>query len=529
MATMQAPAVVPPPPQTKPSKSQFIEKLHDLLEHPYDPDSMRWISNTAFEITCNDALARRALSAKWEFRSLSSFIRQLSYYNFKRLSDRRRSGERKSAQTSFIVFTHPSGYFVRGDSSMLHGIARKTRNKTKGATGGRRASQASTASNDRSDESPPPPVPAWQPPQFAPQYGDDRRSLSSMLSYHPLPIGSSSYASPFGAGSAHPPASFGDQLASWRSYHPSASGWNIDSGGHAATGDYGMKRTSVGDIRPTMPISPRGSRDLDLPPPHSHHAQQQSIQHPADQHAHRTSYHHPLSTQYRKTEAACATGEAGAGLYQPDTSVPSYTHSHLTYDAYPPRVASGLTLPFDVGQHHPQHAVTGRSSVADGLHQYHHHGSHQAPYMPYQHYTTSSYPIAATGNGARGSSSGSGTHSNPLPSPSYSDGGDLISPTALNPPQKEIGTSADEGGDNLSYTKSMFGRGSTDASRHILSTGSNAASSDYFGQRVRAASASEPVTNLAGGHQSSPPVSWAAPLASTKQVNGAMHGGSHAL
>jgi hypothetical protein len=39
------------------------------------------------------------------FDSLSSFIRQLSYYSFKRLSDRRRSAERRSTVASYIVFT----------------------------------------------------------------------------------------------------------------------------------------------------------------------------------------------------------------------------------------------------------------------------------------------------------------------------------------------------------------------------------------------------------------------------------------
>lgn len=37
--------------------------------------------------------------------SLASFIRQLSYYSFKRLSDRRRSAERRSHSPSLIVFT----------------------------------------------------------------------------------------------------------------------------------------------------------------------------------------------------------------------------------------------------------------------------------------------------------------------------------------------------------------------------------------------------------------------------------------
>ncbi|KAM0790465.1 hypothetical protein ACM66B_003341 [Microbotryomycetes sp. NB124-2] len=109
------------------TKSQFIEKLHSLLEHPLDPDSLRWCSDTAFEITANDLKARHALSPQWDFRSLSSFVRQLSYYNFKRLSDRRRSNERRASATGYIVFTHPSGFFVRGDSSQLHRIARKLR------------------------------------------------------------------------------------------------------------------------------------------------------------------------------------------------------------------------------------------------------------------------------------------------------------------------------------------------------------------------------------------------------------------
>lgn len=36
--------------------------------------------------------------------SLSSFIRQLSYYGFKRLSDRRRSIERKAGVAAFVIF-----------------------------------------------------------------------------------------------------------------------------------------------------------------------------------------------------------------------------------------------------------------------------------------------------------------------------------------------------------------------------------------------------------------------------------------
>lgn len=74
-----------------------------ILENPLDATSLRWIGDDAFEIISNDGLARHALSPSWDFRSsvkslsspvgipahspsprsLSSFIRQLSYYNFK--------------------------------------------------------------------------------------------------------------------------------------------------------------------------------------------------------------------------------------------------------------------------------------------------------------------------------------------------------------------------------------------------------------------------------------------------------------
>jgi hypothetical protein len=46
-------------------------------------------------------------------------------------SDRRRSAERRNAvpQAGYIVFTHPSGAFLEGDSSRIHEIERKTRLK----------------------------------------------------------------------------------------------------------------------------------------------------------------------------------------------------------------------------------------------------------------------------------------------------------------------------------------------------------------------------------------------------------------
>ncbi|SCV71980.1 BQ2448_4674 [Microbotryum intermedium] len=200
---------------TKAPRSQFIERLWDLLDNPHDADSLRWISNSAFEITCDEERARVALSPKWDFRSLSSFIRQLSYYNFKR------SGERKGSNAGFVVFSaslpphrrhfprplltataasswitlekkfidphdsHPSGYFTRQDKSRLHLITRKARNRPE--------SRNSISAGGASSHSPPSAVKAsgladrvpsfegFVPPSFEPQYGEERRALLPSL------------------------------------------------------------------------------------------------------------------------------------------------------------------------------------------------------------------------------------------------------------------------------------------------------------------------------------------------------------
>ncbi|SCZ88553.1 BZ3500_MvSof-1268-A1-R1_Chr2-1g04486 [Microbotryum saponariae] len=189
---------------TKAPRSQFIERLWDLLDNPHDADSLRWISNSAFEITCDEERARVALSPKWEFRSrsvlppylalqpptrrsdlradlLSSFIRQLSYYNFTR------SGERKGSNAGFVVFSHPSGYFTRQDKSRLHLITRKARNRPE--------SRNSTSAQGQGSSSHSPPssgkatgsadrMPSFEgfvPPSFEPQYGEERRALLPSL------------------------------------------------------------------------------------------------------------------------------------------------------------------------------------------------------------------------------------------------------------------------------------------------------------------------------------------------------------
>ncbi|BGP40502.1 hypothetical protein JCM10450v2_004486 [Rhodotorula kratochvilovae] len=205
---MSAPAQAPSqPPRVK--RSQFIEKLHDLLEHPYDPDSLRWTPDgEGFEITTNEPKARNALSPKWDFRSLSSFIRQLSYYNFKRLSDRRRSTERRGSSANYIVFSHPTGFFLKGDNSKLDGIVRKTR--TRPTDKPRRDSLASTASAD--DTAAPSPFSLYDG-------GDLQYGAHAGPSYSNGPVPSFGFAPPGQAPRPYQPPSLPpDTLANWRNY-----------------------------------------------------------------------------------------------------------------------------------------------------------------------------------------------------------------------------------------------------------------------------------------------------------------------
>ncbi|GAA5962750.1 hypothetical protein JCM21900_001186 [Sporobolomyces salmonicolor] len=172
----------------KAPRSQFLQKLHHVLENPLDPAGLRWVSDDSFEISSKDAVAIRALSPAFEFRSLSSFIRQLSYYAFRRLSDRRRSTERRSSNVEYIVFTHPSGFFVRGDSSKLTKIIRRARGRP--AEQVRRTSLCSIGGSDDGLSIPgphPPPSalfttlsqPTWAPHDLHPQSEDERRALAS--------------------------------------------------------------------------------------------------------------------------------------------------------------------------------------------------------------------------------------------------------------------------------------------------------------------------------------------------------------
>ncbi|GAA5855697.1 hypothetical protein JCM5353_008191, partial [Sporobolomyces roseus] len=117
-----------------------------LLENPTDPENLRWVDGEvdAFQISVNEEKALSALRPTFDFKSMSSFVRQLSYYDFKRLSDRRKSNERRGELTQ-IVFTHQSGLFVRGNPAAVEQIKRKLRIRNEK---GRRASAVSVGSVD---------------------------------------------------------------------------------------------------------------------------------------------------------------------------------------------------------------------------------------------------------------------------------------------------------------------------------------------------------------------------------------------
>ncbi|KAI5475289.1 hypothetical protein MNV49_001671 [Pseudohyphozyma bogoriensis] len=318
------------------SRSQFIEKLHNLLENPLDPSSLRWVSDDAFEITCHDGRARHALSPSWDFRSLSSFIRQLSYYNFKsvavagcvadasrrlRLSDRRRSSERRTAASGYIVFSHPSGFFLRGDPSKLHGIVRKTRNRPeKGA--GRRASassiQSSGMEDDEDDHEPPPPMPAW-PPMDVRQYGgyqDDRRPLHH---FNSAPSFQSSFPSVR-------PMHHHPEPITWRPYTPTWADDNSQPAIQRRASDYSMP-----------PISPR-SKKLDLIGNGSGPRKAGSLSiHPHAAMADDDEFHSPYPTptfqpSYGSTSTS-STVPTGLALPYEGNTYSSYSHQNYGHGA----------------------------------------------------------------------------------------------------------------------------------------------------------------------------------------------------
>ncbi|KAK4054459.1 hypothetical protein OIV83_000953 [Microbotryomycetes sp. JL201] len=129
----------------KTPRAKFVERLHRVLacNHP----DLRWVSNDRFEVAADDTRARRALAA-----DLSSFVRQLSYYGFKRMSDRRRSVDKGSETCVHVIFGHPSGNFRRDDPESLHLISRRPRLRKSSKTHGQ-SRHRKTSVDDQSGES----------------------------------------------------------------------------------------------------------------------------------------------------------------------------------------------------------------------------------------------------------------------------------------------------------------------------------------------------------------------------------------
>ncbi|GAA6004530.1 uncharacterized protein JCM10292_005658 [Rhodotorula paludigena] len=229
-STTAAPSTNTP---SKAPRSQFLQKLHSILENPLDSNGLRWVTDDSFEISSKDAVAIHALSPAFEFHSLSSFIRQLSYYSFRRLSDRRRSTERRNSNPGYILFSHPSGFFVRGDPSQLTKIIRKARNRPE--KGGRRASECSAASDEGFPSSAPYSLPAWQPSDYRSSLGTDRPVLQ-------LP----SFGQSFNTSQPR------HETTQWRAYAPATASW-FDPSREDVADRYttAPRRSSLGEFKLT--------------------------------------------------------------------------------------------------------------------------------------------------------------------------------------------------------------------------------------------------------------------------------------
>ncbi|BGP27743.1 hypothetical protein JCM10295v2_006718 [Rhodotorula toruloides] len=197
-----------PPPRAP--RSQFLQKLHGLLEHPLDPNGLRWVTDDSFEISTKDAVAIHALSPAFEFNS-------------------------------YVALNHPSGFFVRNDPSRLNQIVRKPRSRPE------KGRRVSTTSSRASDEMPlanePPAVPELPAWMCRPEY--QRSAFSGRASVN-LPSLSSSFASR---------SDFGQ----WRNYVPTGGGW-LDPNRADASDRFSStpRRSSLGDFKLAAPTFSSG-------------------------------------------------------------------------------------------------------------------------------------------------------------------------------------------------------------------------------------------------------------------------------
>lgn len=320
---------------------------------------------------------------------------------------------------------HPSGFFVRGDPSLLPGIVRKTRNRPSK----RRASASSAVSNERSDGStPPPPIPQWAPPtEYQPQYTDEHNS--SLHSYGVVPtfnpsldslrtIGDQQAAA--SAASSVPPITSGTN-DTWRAYTPPT--WNFSGTSGNLPQQPPGRRTSVSDFKISAPISPRSTNKTELPSPRLRKVPSSiSIQNTSSPNYQHQQHEEPL--------------------YSP-ASHRSTPYPTPTFNTYP--LPSGLAAPYD-----PPSIYDSSTSVPP-------------PFGPYNHY---SYHSAQA--------------TNPLPSPTYSSDGDhnphhTLQQQHLDP--RSLLTAPNSG-------RSSFSGPSGSATQLGGGAGGGEGGLHYFGQRV---------------------------------------------
>lgn len=174
--------------------------------------------------------------------------------------------------SSLPRYSHPTGFFLRGDASQLEGIIRKIRSRPeKGKrAGNRRVSVASASSIDGMDDYAPsshsvplalPPVhqSGWQAPDFRPQYAEDRRPLTTFLPSFQSPFAHyTPTASTSSSSNSGPPPRHAD-ITTWRAYTPATSTWQPASSSNSSApyDRYSNRRSSIPDFKfaPSMTLS----------------------------------------------------------------------------------------------------------------------------------------------------------------------------------------------------------------------------------------------------------------------------------
>ncbi|KAJ8291711.1 hypothetical protein OF846_004966 [Rhodotorula toruloides] len=245
-----------PPPRAP--RSQFLQKLHGLLEHPLDSTGLRWVTDDSFEVSSKDAVAIHALNPAFEFNSYVArhctsvhLDELLIVYRVKQTQQLHPStlvlllstalGPSQVDGTAELEHCHPSGFFVRGDPSKLTQIVRKPRNRPE------KGRRVSTTSSMASDEMPiayePPAVPHLPAWTTAPEY--QRPPFSARTSVN-LPSLSSSFASR-------------NEFVQWRNYAPTTGGWLDPNRADASDRFSAMpRRSSLGEFKLAAPTFSSG-------------------------------------------------------------------------------------------------------------------------------------------------------------------------------------------------------------------------------------------------------------------------------